>query len=133
MNSNAKTPDYTFGELNVPPSRQPRQARSSMPWWNPRYWGKRAFITIGIIAVIVLVIIIIVAVMVTKAAKKNNAYPNYTNVTYALSDTSKLLSISMHSIFLMLPLVQGQNFFDSFNYRTGYDPGTSCTLYARST
>lgn len=101
MNSNTKTPDYTFGELNVPPSRQPRQARSSMPWWNPRYWGKRVFITIGIIAVIVLVIIIIVAVMVTKAAKKNNAYPNYTNVTYALKETSKLSFILTCIVFLI--------------------------------
>lgn len=96
-----------------------------MPWWNPRYWGKRVFITIGIIAIIVLVIIIIVAVMVTKAAKKNNAYPNYTNVTYSLSETSKLTSTSICIVFLTPTLVQGQNFFDSFNYRTGYDPGTS--------
>lgn len=63
-----------------------RHAPTSMPWWNPRYWRKRVWAAVS--AVIVIVIVIAVAVGVTQA-KKNNAYPDYSALSYSLSDTCK--------------------------------------------
>lgn len=58
-------------------------ARTSMPWWNPRYWAKKVWIAIA--AVLIIVIIIAVAVGVT--VSKQNAYPSYKELSYKLQDT----------------------------------------------
>ncbi|KAL7790879.1 family 16 glycoside hydrolase [Trichoderma ceciliae] len=91
-----------------PRSRGFRQARSSVPWWNARYWSKKVWI--GIAVVIVIVIIIAVAVGVTKG--KKSSYPDYSQLNYTLKDT-----------------FQGENFFDNFNYYTGFDPAHGFVHY----
>lgn len=63
-----------------------RHLQSSMPWWNPRYWRKRVWG--GVVAAILIVIAIIIGVVVSQV-KKNNAYPNYTQLSYSLSETCK--------------------------------------------
>lgn len=59
------------------------QAASSMPWWNPRYWARKIWIAIAVVVVVVIVIAVAVGVTVSK----NNAYPNYTQLSYKLQDT----------------------------------------------
>ncbi|KAF7558050.1 hypothetical protein G7046_g5898 [Stylonectria norvegica] len=85
-----------------------RHAQSSMPWWNPRFWRKRVWG--GVVAVIIIVIVIVVAVVVTQ--NKNNAYPDYSTVSYSLKET-----------------YEGETFFDQFNYFTGYDPTAGFVHY----
>lgn len=53
------------------------------PWYNVKYWGKKAWLIVGAIIVAIVVIIIIVAVVETKA----NRYPDYTKLDYTLSET----------------------------------------------
>lgn len=55
----------------------------SQPWYNFKYWGKRAWAGFIAVVVIIIVIIIIVAVEVTK----KNAYPDYTQLNYSLAET----------------------------------------------
>lgn len=85
-----------------------RHVQASMPWWNPRYWRKR--IWFGVVAGILIILAIIIAVAVT--VTKNNAYPNYTTLSYSLVDT-----------------YSGDTFFDQFNYFTGYDPTNGFVHY----
>ncbi|KAK2019426.1 endo-beta-glucanase [Colletotrichum eremochloae] len=70
-------------------------------WWNPKGWTKRIWAGVG--GGVVLIIIIVVAVAVTQSNK--NRYPNYTKLSYKLSDT-----------------YSGEAFFDKFNYFNTYDP-----------
>ncbi|GJN75468.1 hypothetical protein PLIIFM63780_009326 [Purpureocillium lilacinum] len=100
-----------YDEVMFPPRGAPgnvRQARASMPWWNPRYWRKRVWAGIGV----VLVVVIIVAVAVGVTQSKKNRYPDYSAITYSLSET-----------------YGGENFFDKFNYFTGYDPAQGFVHY----
>lgn len=53
------------------------------PWYNFKYWGKRGWAGFVAVVVVIIVIIIVVAVEVTK----NNAYPDYTQLSYSLSET----------------------------------------------
>ncbi|PNY26458.1 Uncharacterized protein TCAP_03587 [Tolypocladium capitatum] len=85
-----------------------RHAPASMPWWNPRYWRKRVWAGVGIS--IVVVVITAVAGGVTQS--KKNAYPDYSVLSYNLSDT-----------------YGGESFFDQFNYFTGYDPAQGFVHY----
>lgn len=86
------------------PYRPGRAVQTSMPWWNPRYWTKKIWIILGI--VVAAVIAIVVAVAVTQShSSSSGSYPNYTNLSYSLVDT-----------------YGGENFFDNFDYFTGYDP-----------
>jgi hypothetical protein len=62
-----------------------RHAQATMPWWDPRYWRKRVWA--GVAAVLIIIIVIAVAVGVTQA--QNNAYPNYTELSYSLKETSE--------------------------------------------
>ncbi|OAQ64750.1 glycoside hydrolase family 16 [Pochonia chlamydosporia 170] len=78
------------------------------PWWNPRYWTRRIWIGVVVVVVIIVAVVIAVAVTVTK----KNAYPDYSTLTYNLQDT-----------------YGGQNFFDQFNYFTGYDPAQGLVHY----
>ncbi|KAE9364550.1 glycoside hydrolase family 16 protein [Stipitochalara longipes BDJ] len=78
------------------------------PWYNFKYWGKRAWAGFVAVVVLIIVIIIIVAVEVTK----NNAYPDYTQLSYSLAET-----------------YSGSSFFDNFDYFTGYDPSQGFVHY----
>ncbi|KEY73339.1 hypothetical protein S7711_01453 [Stachybotrys chartarum IBT 7711] len=73
---------------------------ASGPWWNPRYWRKRVWA-----AVIVVFLILVVVIPVAVTQTQNSAYPNYSEVSYTLRET-----------------YEGENFFDQFDYFTGYDP-----------
>ncbi|EOO01541.1 putative glycoside hydrolase family 16 protein [Phaeoacremonium minimum UCRPA7] len=77
-------------------------------WYNPRTWRKRIWAIL--VAIIVIIIVVVVAVVVT--LNKQGAYPNYTNLTYTLSDT-----------------YSGETFFDNFNYFHDYDPSSGFVHY----
>jgi hypothetical protein len=82
------------------------------PWYNVKYWGKKAWLIAGAIIVAIIVIIIVVAVVETKA----NRYPDYTKLDYTLSET-----------------YSGADFFTSnFDYFTGYDPSSGFVHYVPS-
>ncbi|KAH8177273.1 glycosyl hydrolases family 16 domain-containing protein [Sarocladium implicatum] len=84
--------------------RPTRPVQTSMPWWNPRYWSRRIWLLV--VFIVVALIAIIIAVVVTQTRSSNSgSYPDYTNLTYSLVDT-----------------YGGENFFDNFDYFTGYDP-----------
>jgi len=87
-----------FSEDSLDVKTTPRQ---HTPRWNPRYWSKRAWAIVTLLAVLVIVAVIVGAVEGTK----QDAYPTYTQLNYSLRDT-----------------FQGSNFFDNFDYFTGYDP-----------
>jgi len=102
-----------FGDKSYPAGDPVRpgggqHAPTSVPWWNARYWRKRVWA--GVIAVIVIIIIIVVAVAVTES--KSNSYPDYTELTYSLSET-----------------YSGDGFFDKFDYFTGPDPAGGFVHY----
>lgn len=100
------------------PGQDVRRASPSMPWWNPRYWRKRVWAGVVIAILVILAIIIGVAVSQTK----NNAYPDYTTLSYSLKDTSWLSFFAYQRLYLTIVTVDGESFFDNFNYFTGYDP-----------
>lgn len=74
----------------------------------PRTWGKKTYIVIGLIAVVVIVAAVVGGVEGSKAA----AYPNYYALSYKLADT-----------------YADTDFFDNFNYFTGYDPASGFVHY----
>ena len=76
--------------------------------WNPKNWGRKMII--GVLAgVIILVVVIIVAAVL---GSKANAYPDYSKLNYAVVDN-----------------YTGANFFDNFDYFTGYDPSAGFVHY----
>ncbi|KAL6247268.1 hypothetical protein RBB50_005614 [Rhinocladiella similis] len=75
---------------------------------NPKNWSRKCWIIVAIVSVIVLVIVIVVAVVVSR----ENRYPNYSKLQYNLVDT-----------------FSGSNFFDNFDYFTGYDPAAGFVHY----
>ncbi|OLN84961.1 putative glycosidase C21B10.07 [Colletotrichum chlorophyti] len=83
--------------------------RRTAALWDPRGWTKRVWAGVG--GAIVVIIVIIVAVTVTQNNK--NRYPDYSKLSYKLSDT-----------------YSGENFFDKFDYFNTYDP--SNLTYATS-
>lgn len=123
-------PGYEEYPLDNRGHRQPDT--SSPPLWDPRYWSKKVWI--GIAAVVVIAIVIGVAVGVTQGKKKS--YPDYSQLTYTLKDTCESYT---HSLLLLDNIyihadhceiiVQGENFFDNFNYYTGYDPAQGFVHY----
>jgi anti-sigma-K factor RskA len=52
-------------------------------WFDVRHWRKRNIA----ISVIVLVAIIVIVIAVTVVEVRANAYPNYSQLTYTLTDT----------------------------------------------
>lgn len=68
---------------------------------NPRNWSRKCWIILALAIVIIIVVVVVVAVVVTR----ENRYPNYSKLNYALVDT-----------------FSGTSFFDNFYYYTGYDP-----------
>ena len=80
--------DYGFDTTQRSGLQQPQHVKTTVSWYNPRYWGKKMLI--GCIAgvIILIIIIVIIAVVVSKVKKSNNSsYPDYSNQTYALKDT----------------------------------------------
>lgn len=76
--------------------------------WNPKTWSKKVWTGVTAGLVIVIVAIIVGAVLGTRA----NAYPDYSPLRYTLSDT-----------------YSGTDFFDNFDYFTGYDPSSGFVHY----
>ncbi|KAH8772640.1 glycoside hydrolase family 16 protein [Diaporthe sp. PMI_573] len=94
------------GSGNIPP----RYYGDEHPdkWWDFKTWRRRTWA----ILVAILVVIIIVVVVVVTMLQKNNAYPNYKRLVYTLSDE-----------------YSGSEFFDDFDYYTGYDPTNGFVHY----
>ncbi|KAK4545367.1 hypothetical protein LTR36_003547 [Oleoguttula mirabilis] len=80
--------------------------------WAPRNWSKKTLLAVIAAAVIIVAAIVIGAVVGTKSA----AYPNYSKLSYTLQDT-----------------YSGTDFFDSFDYYTGYDPSSGFVHYVPNT
>ncbi|KAG8158863.1 hypothetical protein KVR01_011306 [Diaporthe batatas] len=110
QSTRSSPPDYA----DLPPLNMSRKASKNLPprygyygderpdrWWDLRTWRRRTW---AILVAIVVVIVIVVVVVVTML-QKNNAYPNYKRLVYTLSDE-----------------YSGSEFFDNFDYFTGYDP-----------
>jgi hypothetical protein len=55
-------------------------------WYDVKAWGKKVWIGIAA-AVAILIIVIVVAVVETN--KKNNKYPDYSRLSYSVSETCK--------------------------------------------
>ncbi|KAI5461431.1 concanavalin A-like lectin/glucanase domain-containing protein [Mariannaea sp. PMI_226] len=101
-------PTYDDILLSGEDPNQPDQTKASAPWWNVRYWRKRCWF--GIIITVIAVAAIIIGVIVS--VNQKNRYPDYSALTYKLVDT-----------------YSGENFFDQFNYFTGYDPASGFVHY----
>jgi hypothetical protein len=101
MNRDTKPSGFPASYSEVPEHRSLRPAQTTLPWWNPRYWPKKVWA--GIVTLIVVLAIIVGAVVGVNA--KKNAYPNYSELSYSLAET-----------------YEGEQFFDKFDYFTGYDP-----------
>ncbi|TAQ87261.1 hypothetical protein B7494_g4434 [Chlorociboria aeruginascens] len=103
-----------YGNAMGPPPAYKVDADDTLAprWYDVKAWSKRKRLLIlgGVLAV---VIIILVAAIVE--AKKTNAYPDYSKLTYTLADT-----------------YSGTDFFDNFDYFTGYDPASGFVHYVPS-
>jgi len=77
-------------------------------WWDLRRWGKKVFLLVALAVVVVIVIVVAVAVVETR----RNRYPNYSTINYSLAQN-----------------IAGTDFFDSFDYFTGYDPSFGFVHY----
>lgn len=71
--------------------------------WNPLHWPRWAKI-VGALAVVV---VIIVAIVGGVEGSKSSAYPDYSKLTYSLTDT-----------------YNPSDFFSNFDFFTGYDPSS---------
>ncbi|KAK5116488.1 hypothetical protein LTR62_008037 [Meristemomyces frigidus] len=113
MSSHPDKPTFAFNrnDYHPPPDYKVTQSPLSSRW-APRNWNKKTWIGISIAAIILLVVIIVAAVV----GSQNNAYPNYTALQYTLTDT-----------------YAGTDFFDNFDYFTGYDPTHGFVHYVPNT
>jgi len=92
---------YRSAAFGMPAERPP-------PRWHPRTWGRKTIIGVVIGIVILIMVIIVAAVLGTRA----NRYPDYNRLNYQLKDN-----------------YSGVNFFDQFDYFTGYDPSQGFVHY----
>ncbi|EPE33256.1 Concanavalin A-like lectins/glucanase [Glarea lozoyensis ATCC 20868] len=88
-----------------------RQDGVGRKWYDVKGWGKKVWIGVAA-AVVILIIVIVVPVVVTN---KKNKYPDYSRLSYSVSET-----------------YSGENFFDNFDYFTGYDPSSGFVHYVDS-
>jgi hypothetical protein len=98
--------DHTddFGTPLYQKSTEPRPSR-----WNPKTWSKKGWIIAGtVVGAVVLLAVIVGAVEGSKAT----SYPDYSPLNYQLEDT-----------------YAGTDFFDNFDYFTGYDPAEGFVHY----
>lgn len=102
----APTPAYNFSSLADPMDRfgsrsnlntntgpPPRysyiadEKTASESRWNPRYWRRRTWVGVVIVAIIVIIAVAVGAYEGVKA----NRYPDYTTLSYSLKDTCELV------------------------------------------
>ncbi|OAA72598.1 Concanavalin A-like lectin/glucanase [Cordyceps fumosorosea ARSEF 2679] len=103
------------------------RAVTKMPWWNPRYWTRKVWIAVVVVFVIIAVVI---GVAVGVTVSKNNAYPSYKPLSYALQDTCKYspeFALCAQSNSHVAD--SGEDFFDQFNYFNTYDPAHGFVHY----
>jgi hypothetical protein len=87
-NSHIQMTDGYGRSMGPPPEyKLDRDDTLNHPWYDFKYWGKRGWLTLVAVIVAIIVIIIVVAVVETKA----NKYPDYTALSYSLSETCTLL------------------------------------------
>lgn len=102
----------TRGVETTSPSRfdpfDDKYATSEGSRWNPKNWSKKALIGVAAGAVVLITAIIVVVFLEIRS----NTYPSYSRLTYALEDT-----------------YSGANFFDNFDYFTGFDPAHGFVHY----
>ncbi|KAH8652512.1 concanavalin A-like lectin/glucanase domain-containing protein [Xylariales sp. PMI_506] len=103
-----RPPSYSSVQLPPRPQKNMYSDPDNAPWWDCRYWRKRTW---AILVFVVVVAIIAGAVAGVEVAKANR-YPDYTYLNYTLSDT-----------------YSGTDFFDQFDYFTGYDPSSGFVHY----
>lgn len=94
-----QSPPYTFDHF---------EGEQSRSWKKPNTWGKKIWISIAAGVVVVIVAVVVGAVL----GVRNDAYPSYSPLSYSLEDT-----------------YSGANFFDNFDYFTGYDPAHGFVHY----
>ncbi|EFX03507.1 beta-glucanase [Grosmannia clavigera kw1407] len=83
----------------------------SAPWWDVRFWSNK--IWAALVGGLVVIIVIVVPVAVVESRKHSkSAYPTYSKINYTLSDT-----------------YSDENFFDKFDYFSGYDPANGFVHY----
>lgn len=120
--------DGSSTPIGAPPGyKVDRQDTLNPSPWNVRHWSWKKWA--GLLAAI-LIIIIIVVVAVVEVDKKNK-YPNYSALTYTLADTCSLASYNLFCRFAndLLKSDSGTNFFDNFDYFTGFDPSSGFVHY----
>jgi len=76
--------------------------------WAPRNWGKKTIVGVVVAVVVIVLVIILAAVLGARAS----SYPDYNALRYTLQDT-----------------YSGADFFDQFEYFTGYDPSAGFVHY----
>ncbi|KAI7189963.1 putative endo-1,3(4)-beta-glucanase [Hortaea werneckii] len=96
-----------------PPSYDKAQAGTGSKW-APKNWTKKTMIAVAIGVCVLIAVIIIAAVLGSRAA--SGSYPDYSPLNYTLKDT-----------------YHGTDFFDNFNYFTGYDPTSGFVHYVPNT
>lgn len=84
-------------------------------------------IIVGVAATII-IIIIIVGAAVGGTEAKNNAYPNYTALSYSLADTCNFRDTLTPSSTNTFP-DQGTNFYSNWDYWDTYDPALGFVHY----
>ena len=76
--------------------------------WTPRHWTRSVILSVVVATIVLLAVIIVGAVVGSKA----KMYPDYKPLKYALVDT-----------------YSGTDFFEPFDYFTGYDPSAGFVHY----
>lgn len=87
------------------------KTRHSGSKWNPKNWSKLTIICVIVASLVAVAAIIVGAVLGTRV----DAYPDYSALSYTLQDT-----------------YSGTDFFDNFDYFTGYDPSSGFVHYVDS-
>ena len=77
--------ETTMNRFDEGPGQFDRLYTRAPRWYNVKAWGKKIWLGI-VVAVIILIIIIAVAVVETN---KKNKYPDYSKLTYSVSETCK--------------------------------------------
>lgn len=73
------------------PSRSKVAARK--PWWNPRYWSRRVWISVVILILVIIVVAVVGGVLGSRHSNSAGSYPDYSPLNYSLADTCTLHSI----------------------------------------
>lgn len=88
------------------------KAATSGSKWAPRNWSKKTLMAVIAGSVLIIAAIIVGAVV----GSEENSYPDYSALDYTLLDT-----------------YSGTDFFDNFDYFTGYDPSDGFVHYVPNT